>query len=160
MSVEFNTDFGEDNEHCPLRTTRWKLIHQSLNAPDSEESRRQALDQLCRIYWPVVRQYVLAHSNYRKDADDLTQEFFALILSNGFLKNIVPNQGLFRSWLLVALKNFLTGDRKARHALKRGEGLRAWSFDQWQGGEPRTLSWRQRARTAGRRKKSMMPAGR
>ena len=55
-----------------------------------------------------------------QDAEDLTQAFFAHLLGHDFLRNVAPEKGRFRSFLLASLKRFMAGQWRKEHALKRG----------------------------------------
>jgi RNA polymerase sigma factor (sigma-70 family) len=90
---------------------------------------RHALDELCRTYWPPLYAFV-RHRGYRvEDAQDLTQEFFTRLLSSHDLDRLDPTKGRFRSFLLVAMKNFLANEWHKAHAQKRGGGAIRISID-------------------------------
>ncbi len=55
-----------------------------------------------------------------QDAEDLTQSFLAHLMQDGRLQSVAPQKGMFRSFLLVSLKNFLNNERDRACALKRG----------------------------------------
>ncbi len=61
-------------------------------------------------------------------AQDLTQEFFARFLEKQYLRAASRNRGNFRSFLLTALKHFLTQEWRKGRTAKRGGGqpLIAW----------------------------------
>ena len=63
------------------------------------------------------------------DAQDLTQGFFARLLEKDFLKDVDHNRGQFRSFLLVALKHFLSHERESARAQKRGGGRVPFSLN-------------------------------
>jgi RNA polymerase sigma-70 factor (ECF subfamily) len=56
------------------------------------------------------------------DAQDLTQEFFARLLAHDWLRVVLPEKGRFRTFLLVAMKRFLTNEWHRHRAQKRGGG--------------------------------------
>jgi RNA polymerase sigma-70 factor (ECF subfamily) len=58
-----------------------------------------------------------------EDAQDLTQAFFAHLIENRGYAQADREKGRFRSFLLVALKNFTADARDREHALKRGGGM-------------------------------------
>src|SRR5262249_50002195 len=63
------------------------------------------------------------------EAEDLTQSFFADLLGRDFLKGLDPSRGTFRSFLLAALKHFLSNRRDWERRLKRGGKLPHLSLD-------------------------------
>jgi RNA polymerase sigma factor (sigma-70 family) len=99
-------------------TTRWSLI---LDARTGPEAGRAALEQICRDYRSPVLSYVRRHG-YGADAEDLTQEFFARLLEQGWHARADPSRGRFRSYLLTALRRFLIDASDSAGARKRGGG--------------------------------------
>ena len=55
-----------------------------------------------------------------EDAQDLTQAFFAHLLSKDFLRGVRPEKGRFRSFLLTCLQHFLADEWERAHTAKRG----------------------------------------
>ncbi|MBM3883429.1 MAG: hypothetical protein FJ387_27605 [Verrucomicrobia bacterium] len=101
-------------------TTHWSVV---LAAGDpSSPQAAEALEMLCRTYWYPLYAYVRRHGYEVADAQDLTQGFFAHILSRGFLKRASPSKGKFRSFVLGALKYFLADEWAKLRAQKRGGG--------------------------------------
>ena len=95
----------------------------------SEPRAREALAELCRIYWPPVYGYLRRRGYARDDAQDLTQSFFQHIIENETLRRASREKGRFRSFLLGALKLCLADEQARRHALKRGGGIQFISTD-------------------------------
>jgi RNA polymerase sigma-70 factor (ECF subfamily) len=54
---------------------------------------------------------------------DLTQAFFARLLEKKYLRDYARERGRFRSFLLAALKHFLSNERDRARAQKRGGGV-------------------------------------
>jgi RNA polymerase sigma-70 factor (ECF subfamily) len=108
-------------------TTHWTVV---LNAggPDTPEA-QTALEDLCRIYWRPIYAFVRRMGNSPHDAQDLTQEFFARLLSSGSLREVHPEKGRFRTFLLVVLKRFLANEWDKARRLKRGGGATVISID-------------------------------
>jgi RNA polymerase sigma-70 factor (ECF subfamily) len=99
-------------------TTHWSVV---LRANDRQSpNSAAALETLCRTYWPPLYAFVLRQGHPPTEAQDLTQEFFARLLADGFLPGAEPGRGRFRSYLLGAFKNFASVEWKAAHRLKRG----------------------------------------
>jgi RNA polymerase sigma-70 factor (ECF subfamily) len=106
-------------------TTRWTQV---LAARGPSEPARQALSELCAAYYePVVA--FLARTGRDADASrELAHEFFARVLEGDPLAN-VRREGRFRSYLLGALKHFLSHQRARERRLKRGGGAQPLSLD-------------------------------
>jgi RNA polymerase sigma-70 factor (ECF subfamily) len=66
-----------------------------------------------------------------EDAQDLTQDFFAMMLETNWLEHADPNRGRFRSLLLKSLQNFLIKAAEKTHARKRGGDVEFVSWDDW-----------------------------
>lgn len=110
-----------------FQTTRWTLV---LKARDvaSEES-RAALSELCEIYWYPLYAFVRREGHPPDDALDLTQGYFTVLLEKHYLRDVQPEAGRFRSFLLTSLKHFMYNDWDRRKALKRGGHLEQISLD-------------------------------
>jgi RNA polymerase sigma-70 factor (ECF subfamily) len=63
------------------------------------------------------------------EAADLTQEFFSRLLEKKWLKEADPARGKVRTFLLAALKNFLTNEWHRERAQKRGGGQELIALD-------------------------------
>jgi DNA-directed RNA polymerase specialized sigma24 family protein len=74
------------------------------------------------------------------DAQDLTQDFFLMVLEGDLLKRADPSRGRFRSLLLKALQNFLIDNAAKKHARKRGGNVQFVSWDDWMAEAPSHLS--------------------
>ena len=86
-------------------TTSWSVV---LTARDSASDRAdEALSRLVQTYWMPVYWYVRRQGYGDEDAKDLTQGFFCRLLARDFLRNVRPDLGRFRTFLLTALKHFL-----------------------------------------------------
>jgi len=99
-------------------TTHWSVV---LAAKEGEASEAAgALEKLCRTYWPPLYAYIRRDGCDKTEAQDLTQEFFARLLSRDYLQQLRHQEGKFRSFLLAYLKNFLSEQRRRAGAQKRG----------------------------------------
>ena len=121
-------------------TTRWSLILSAAHSEDGEQKARGALDELCRTYWRPVFSFVFRRGYSIADAQDLTQDFFVMILKGGWLRHADPNRGRFRSLLLTSLQNFLMNAAKRNRRHKRGGELKFISWDDWMAEAPSQLS--------------------
>jgi len=99
-------------------STHWSLLAQASIGGEPEA--RRALEELCRRYWPPLRQFICSRGYSETEAEDLTQEFILHLLERSALRKPDPLRGKFRSFLLGALANFLSHERERRLALKRG----------------------------------------
>ncbi len=107
--------------------THWSVV---LAARDGASTlAAQALEKLCRTYWYPLYAYVRRNGCSREDAQDLTQGFFTHLLQRSFLENVGPQKGKFRSFLLAALKHFLSDEWDKSRAAKRGGGQTFISLD-------------------------------
>lgn len=114
-------------------TTRWSVILGAVSE-DSIESRR-ALELLYQGYRPAILGFVRRTGVGREAAEDLAQQFFALLLEKKWLTRADPERGRFRSFLLVYLKRFLSDERDRASAGKRGGGVETLSLDDSEGQE-------------------------
>ncbi len=123
-----------------FKTTRWSLIIASLGGGPEEEKARKALAQLCRIYWRPIFAFVCRRGHSIPDAQDLTQDFFLMILKGNLLQQASPERGRFRSLLLKALQNFLIDAHAKAGARKRGGEVQFVAWDEWMAEAPSRLS--------------------
>jgi RNA polymerase sigma-70 factor (ECF subfamily) len=99
-------------------TTRWSQVLAAGADPEEDEGR--ALSSLCEAYWFPLYAYVRRLGYDRERAEDLTQAFFARLLEKRFLRDADPSRGRFRSFLLAAMRHFLSNERDHALAAKRG----------------------------------------
>jgi RNA polymerase sigma-70 factor (ECF subfamily) len=142
QSLLVNGKPGEQGEGQPREfvTTRWSLILSAANLGSEEQKARDAVAQLCRTYWRPIFSFVCGRGYSIEDAQDLTQDFFLVILEHDWLKNADRNRGRFRSLLLRSLQNFLINADEKTHARKRGGDVEFISWDNWAAEEPLQLS--------------------
>lgn len=81
-----------------------------------------ALSELCEAYYQPVHAFICYSTRNKELARDLTQDFFARLLSQNHLAKVDPLRGRFRSYLLAAVKNFLRDAHARDHAEKRNAG--------------------------------------
>jgi RNA polymerase sigma-70 factor (ECF subfamily) len=101
-------------------TTRWSLINAARDP--AAPAARQALADLCRLYWFPIYSFVRRRGHADDKAQDLTQEFFTRILERDGLATADPQRGRFRSYLLAACQHFLANQHDYETAQKRGGG--------------------------------------
>jgi RNA polymerase sigma-70 factor (ECF subfamily) len=106
--------------------TRWSIV---LAARGDEAAAREAMAYLCTNYWYPLYAFVRRQRHDPHDAHDLTQAFFARLLEKGWLDDVSREKGRFRSFLLAAMKHFLSNERDRDRAIKRGGGKPLISLD-------------------------------
>jgi len=108
-------------------TTHWSVVL-AAGQHDSPQA-TTALETLCRAYWFPLYAYLRRRGCSPEDGQDLTQEFFARLLSTHALGSVHPVKGRFRSFLLASLGHFLANEWDKARALKRGGGQPLISLD-------------------------------
>ncbi len=103
--------------NATFRTTRWTAIGRAK--ADSEEG-RQALAELCDAYYEPVVAFLRCELCNTDAARDTAHEFFAHLLAGDAIANADRERGRFRSYLLGAVKHFLSQRRRATHRLRHG----------------------------------------
>lgn len=96
--------------------TQWSEIRRA-GSRDAESA--DALNRLCRVYWPPIYAFVRRKGWSGHDAEDLTQGIFEKILKLDGLIDISPERGRFRTFLLGCAENFINDELRRLHAQKR-----------------------------------------
>jgi RNA polymerase sigma factor (sigma-70 family) len=104
-------------------STRWTTVLRAGDSAATSADALSALSELCQIYWRPLYFFLRKQGYGREDAQDLTQGFFAHLIKNRGYAHADREKGRFRSFLLVAFKNFIADARDHKHALKRGGGI-------------------------------------
>lgn len=108
-------------------TTRWSLV---LRAGDSQGPEcSEALETLCRVYWPPLYSFVRRKGYEVHESQDLIQGFIASLLTRRDLQGVHPAKGKFRSFLLASLNHFLLNEWNHSQRQKRGGGQQIFSLD-------------------------------
>src|SRR2546428_5579300 len=136
--MEHSTDGASQSGR--FTTTRWSLILSSLDARSDDGKAREALAQLCRIYWRPIFAFICQRGYSVTDAQDLTQDFFMVVLKANLFGQADRNRGRFRSLLLRSLQNFLSDAHTRESARKRGGDVQFISWDDWMVEAPSHLS--------------------
>ena len=110
-----------------FHTTSWSLIVTAVSEPTAEA--RQALATLCQTYWSPVYAFVRRNGHDPDKAQDLTQEFFYVLIEKNYLEHADRRRGRFRSFLLTSVKHFLSNEWDKSRAVKRGGGQVPVSID-------------------------------
>lgn len=109
-----------------FHTTRWTIV---LKARGTAPEARAALSDLCEAYYTPVLRFLKREGKTKDEAEELTQSFFARLLSQNSIQSADPAKGRFRSYLLGALKHFLAEHRRNQSRLKRGGNAPHQSLD-------------------------------
>lgn len=115
MGLDEHTKMGTDQVR--FLTTRWTLIEDIANNKDNDHV---LIGKLLKNYWKPVYCYLRRLGYNNEEAKDLTQAFFhEVVLGRGLFQRADKAQGRFRSFLLVALKRYITNVRDKEFARKR-----------------------------------------
>jgi len=101
--------------------THWSVVLSAAGRQNPSQA-GEALEKLCSVYWRPLYAYLRRQGESPPDAQDLTQEFFLRLLKQDWLNAVDQGKGRFRSFLLAALKHFLSNERDRARAQKRGGG--------------------------------------
>ena len=107
-------------DHSQFNTTHWSVV--LLAGQSASQARTDALEKLCRAYWPPVYFFARRKGYNDADAKDFTQQFFSLLLARNDFAGLDASKGKFRSFLLAAFTHFLANEHDRARALKRGGG--------------------------------------
>src|SRR5207247_11233043 len=75
-----------------------------------------------------------------KDAQDIKQDIFLMILKTNWLREADHSRGRFRSLLLNSVHNLLHNVSDTKQTLKRGGGIDFVSWDAWMAEVPSQIS--------------------
>ncbi|RYD64275.1 MAG: sigma-70 family RNA polymerase sigma factor [Verrucomicrobiaceae bacterium] len=107
------TDAGRDFPH-----TRWSVVLAATQNSSPESA--AALEIICKAYWYPLYAYVRRCGYSPHDAQDLAQEFFCRLLDKSWLATADREKGRLRTFLIVALKNFMAKEWRKVSAQRRG----------------------------------------
>jgi RNA polymerase sigma factor (sigma-70 family) len=110
------TDADPRSQHHAFAPTPWTMVM----AASLDGSSSEALEGLCRAYWPPIYNHLRMRGHDRHQSQDLTQEFFTRLLRGNAFAGVSPDKGRFRTYLLAALRHFLINEWKRENTLKRG----------------------------------------
>jgi RNA polymerase sigma-70 factor (ECF subfamily) len=100
-------------------TTNWSVV---LEAQGGSPAAQQALERLCRTYWRPIYTFIRREGTGPDEAEDLTQEFFAMLLERRNFDAVRKEKGRLRSYLLTSVKHFLVSEHRRAVTVKRGKG--------------------------------------
>jgi DNA-directed RNA polymerase specialized sigma24 family protein len=108
-------------------TTHWSIVLSAGRDPSADAG--AAMASLCETYWYPVYAFIRRRGGDADKAMDLTQGFFARLLEKRDLAGVDRARGRFRSWLMAAVKHYLSNERDYARADKRGGGHPPISID-------------------------------
>lgn len=122
---------AENHQRCDTAATsfpitRWTVI---VAAQGRGAEAKLALNDLCGLYWQPVYVFLRRKGNSPADAEDLTQGFFAELLSRGSLDTVAEEKGRLRTFLLKAVTRHMIHEHEKSSAAKRGGGQSLLSLD-------------------------------
>jgi RNA polymerase sigma factor (sigma-70 family) len=101
--------------------THWSVVLSAAGRQNPSHA-AESLENLCNLYWRPLYAYIRRQGESPHDAQDLTQEFFLRLLKKDYLNSVDQGKGRFRSFLLAAVKHFLSNERDKARAQKLGGG--------------------------------------
>ena len=116
------------NAKGQFAATRWSVVLAAGGDQAATDTRR-ALGDLIQAYWYPLYAFVRRQGESPATAEDVVQEFFTRLLEKEYLAQVDRSKGRFRSFLLAAVKHFLSKERDKLRAQKRGGGQRAIALD-------------------------------
>jgi len=108
-------------------TTHWSVV---LEAQGESPAAQEALEKLCRTYWRPIFAFLRRQGLPPAEAEDVTQGFFAQLLERKSFDAVRKEKGRLRSYLLGALKYFVTDEQRRAMAIKRGRGQRLIALEE------------------------------
>lgn len=118
MNGNYETD---ESRAGSFPATRWSLVLAAAEY-DMSASRSEALSTLYSLYWYPLYAFARRQGNDAEQARDATQGFFVRIMEKGYLREFRGERGRFRTFLLAALKHYLSNELDRAKTLKRGGG--------------------------------------
>jgi RNA polymerase sigma factor (sigma-70 family) len=101
-----------------FHTTRWSVV--LVSAQNHAPGYKEALADLCKLYWYPLYAFIRHRGYSSEDAQDLVQGFFLHLIEYKTLSRVDRSKGKFRSFLLASLQNFLSNEADRARCLKRG----------------------------------------
>jgi len=127
IGADWDTRLGGDRRDFP--STCWSRLLD--NVQRGEEGRQAEVQELATFYWKPIYAYVrLQWAKTNEEAKDLTQDFFLWMMESDFLAKADPDRGRFRSFVKVALKNYLAHEHEKRGRQKRGGDRRTVGLEE------------------------------
>ena len=91
-----------------------------LAAQSQASGSKEALGELCNLYWYPLYGFVRQCGHSPEEARDLTQGFFLHLIGHRTLTRLDRQKGKFRSFLLASLQKYFSNEARRAYRLKRG----------------------------------------
>lgn len=109
--------------------THWSQLLELKNPAHPRHA--EHLDKLFHQYWKPAYLYVRAiRAMSAEDAEDLTQQFFTMLLSRGAFDKLSPDRGSFRGFLKTALRRFAVSADRKEAAREPRDGAQLFGFQE------------------------------
>jgi len=109
--------------------THWSLLLEIQNPAHPRHA--EHLQALVQAYWKPAYLYLRAiRSMSAEDAEDLTQQFFAMLLARRAFDKLSPDRGSFRGFLKTALRRFAVSAERKEAAREPRDGARLFRFEE------------------------------
>ena len=119
MNTPVSSEASSDRPRV-FPNTRWSVVLAARRQGTPEAG--AALEAICKLYWHPLFTYVRRCGYPEADAQDVTQEFFRQLLEKRWLDDVDREKGKLRTFLMVALKGFMSKERRRAQAQRRGGG--------------------------------------
>jgi RNA polymerase sigma-70 factor (ECF subfamily) len=107
-------------------STQWSLV---ARAGGQQDVARQAVAELCNLYWYPVYSFFRHKAATVDAAEDLTQGFFTHLLDGDLVAAANEKQGRFRAYLIGCCLNYMYDQHRRESAKKRGGAVRRVPID-------------------------------
>jgi DNA-directed RNA polymerase specialized sigma24 family protein len=107
-------------------STQWSLV---ARAGGQQDVARQAVAELCNLYWYPVYSFFRHKAATVDAAEDLTQGFFTHLLDGDLVAAANAKQGRFRAYLSGCCLNYMYDQHRRESAKKRGGAVRRVPID-------------------------------
>lgn len=115
--------------------TRWTRVLAVRDGIDPSIDSARALSELCETYWLPIYAYARRFGESQHEAEDMTQEFFGMVLNRELFLRARPERGQLRSFLLGAFNVFRAERKRDSQRIKRGGQQRFVPLDEVLGEE-------------------------
>ncbi len=116
---------SEPTDDFPI--TKWNLVMRASGLSGHEA--RDALAELCSVYWYPIYAFIRRKGYDADSALDLTQDYFARLLGSSVLAAADRSKGRFRAFLRADCAYFLSHRREQAASQKRGGRVSLLSID-------------------------------
>jgi RNA polymerase sigma-70 factor (ECF subfamily) len=119
--------------------THWSQLLEIRNPAHPRHA--EHLERLVQTYWKPAYLYLRAiRAMSAEDAEDLTQQFFAMLLARRAFDHLSPDRGSFRGFLKTALRRFAVSADRQKAAREPRDGARMFQFEEAEALHDRELS--------------------